>query len=37
MGLCFGAAIIMWLDVLDVNEPLQKAGEKDDRRTKAEQ
>lgn len=36
IGFCFGAAILMWLDVLEVNEAIQRSVKKDDKRTKAE-
>lgn len=36
IGFCFGAAILMWLDVLEVNEAIQRSVKKDGKRTKAE-
>lgn len=36
IGFCFGAAILMWLDVLDVNVAIQRSVKKDDKRTKTE-
>lgn len=36
IGFCFGAAMLMWLDVLDVNGAIQRSVKKDDKRTKAE-